>query len=482
MPRMKKTATDKYVNPLVSRYASDEMLRVFSPQFKFGAWRRLWLALAESQAQLGLAIRKGQLAEMRRHLDDIDFERAARYENKFRHDVMAHVHTFADAAPAARPIIHLGATSAYVGDNTDLIQMRSGLELLRSRLVCVIRLLGKFAKRYRKLPALGYTHFQPAQLTTVGKRATLWCYDFVLDLEELGHRIETMCFRGVKGTTGTQASFLKLFEGDHRKVLRLEKLVAAKMGFPKVAPVTGQTYNRKVDANIAATLSQIAQSAHKLCNDIRLSANLKQMEEPFSKSQIGSSAMAYKRNPMRCERATSLARYVMSLADSPAMTAAEQWFERTLDDSANKRLAIPQAFLAVDAILLILTNVLDGLVVYPKVIRAAIDAELPFMATEDILMAAVRAGGDRQELHERIRRHSMAAAAEVKEHGRKNDLLERLRGDSAFGQVDLADVLKAENYIGRAPEQVDEFLRDVVGPINRKYGRYAKAGSVELKV
>ena len=473
---------NKYENPLISRYGSDEMLSIFSPQFKFSTWRRLWLALAESQSELGLPITKKQLTAMRRHLDDIDFKKAARYEKKFRHDVMAHVHTFGDAAPEARAIIHLGATSAYVGDNTDLIQMRKALELVRSRLVRVIDRLGKFARRYRKLPTLGYTHFQPAQLTTVGKRATLWDYDFVTDLEEVQHRLETMVFRGAKGTTGTQASYLKLFDGDQRKVKRLDKLVAKKLGFDKVAPVTGQTYNRKIDANILASLSAVAQSAHKFANDIRLLAHLKQIEEPFEKTQIGSSAMAYKRNPMRCERITSLARYVISLADSPAMTAAEQWFERTLDDSANKRLVVPEAFLAVDAILGILTNVMDGLVVYPKVIAAAIAAELPFMATEDILMAAVQAGGDRQELHEVIRKHSHAAADQVKNHGRKNDLIERLKNDPAFKAVDFNDVMKPAKYIGRAPEQVDEFLAEVVIPIKRKFNRYAKVTDVELKV
>ncbi len=473
---------DKYENPLVSRYGSDEMLTIFSPQFKFSTWRRLWLALAEGQSELGLTITKKQLAAMRRHLDDIDFKKAARYEKKFRHDVMAHVHTFGDAAPDARAIIHLGATSAYVGDNTDLIQMRKALELVRARLVQVIDRLGKFSRRYRKLPTLGYTHFQPAQLTTVGKRATLWGYDFVSDIEEVQHRLETMVFRGVKGTTGTQASYLKLFDGDHRKVKRLDKFVAKKLGFDKVAPVTGQTYNRKIDANILASLSAVAQSAHKFANDIRLLAHLKQIEEPFEKNQIGSSAMAYKRNPMRCERITSLARYVISLADSPAMTAAEQWFERTLDDSANKRLAVPEAFLAVDAILGILTNVLDGLVVYPRVIAAAVDAELPFMATEDILMAAVQTGGDRQELHEIIRKHSHAAADQVKNHGRKNDLIERLKNDPAFKAVDFKDVMKPAKYIGRAPEQVDEFLAEAITPIKRKFGRYAKVADVELKV
>jgi len=474
--------TEIYENPLVSRYASEQMLRIFSAQFKFSTWRRLWLVLAQSQAQLGLPIKKNQLTALRKHLDDIDFDRAARYEKKFRHDVMAHVHTFGDAAPAARPIIHLGATSAFVADNTDLIQMREGLLLVRCRLVRVMDLLARFARRYRQLPTLGYTHFQPAQLTTVGKRAALWCYDFVLDLEELRYRLESITFLGVKGATGTQASFLKLFHGDHRKVLKLDRLVAQKMGFKKTAPVTGQTYNRKIDAHVLATLSAVAQSAHKFAGDIRLLAHLKQIEEPFETTQIGSSAMAYKRNPMRCERVASLARFVISLADSPAQTAAQQWFERTLDDSANKRLTIPQAFLALDAILVILANVLDGLVVYPRVIKAAIDAELPFMATEDILMAAVAAGGDRQHLHEIIRRHSHAAAQQVKQHGKKNDLIDRLQADPAFAQVNFADVLKSQNYIGRAPRQVDEFLRNVIAPLKHKYRKFTQVADVELKV
>ena len=478
----KRTNQDVYENPLISRYSSSEMLKIFSPQFKFSTWRRLWLALAESQAELGLPVTNRQLAQMRRNLDDIDFNRAARYEKKFRHDVMAHVYTFGDAAPLARPIIHLGATSAFVGDNTDLIQMRKGLELVRARLLRIIELLGRFARRYRKLATLGYTHFQPAQLTTAGKRATLWCYDFTLDLEEIHYRIDSICFRGVKGTTGTQASFLKLFNGNHKKVARLEKMVASKMGFTKTAPVSGQTYNRKIDASVLASLCGIAQSAHKISNDVRLLAHLKQIEEPFEKTQIGSSAMAYKRNPMRSERITSLSRYVISLASSPAMTAAEQWFERTLDDSANKRLAVVEAFLSVDSILCILANVVDGLVVYPKVIAAAIQAELPFMATENIIMAAVNAGGDRQQLHEAIREHSMAAAAEVKQHGRTNDLIKRLKNDPAFAKVDFQDVLKAEHYIGRAPEQVDEFLRDVVGPIKRKFRKYARVADMELQV
>jgi len=479
---MKNKPTEIYENPLVSRYGSKQMLAIFSPQFKFSTWRRLWLSLAQSQQELGLPITNRQLAQMKKHLDDIDFNRAARYEKKFRHDVMAHVHTFGDAAPLARPIIHLGATSAFVGDNTDLMQIYRALELVRARLMRVIDLLAVFARRYRKLPALGYTHFQPAQLTTVGKRATLWCYDFVLDMEEIQHHLETFCFRSVKGTTGTQASFLELFKGDHRKVIRLEKMVAAKMGFKKIAPVSGQTYNRKIDANVSAVLCGIAQSAHKISNDIRLLQHLKQIEEPFEKSQIGSSAMAYKRNPMRSERIASLARYVISLSSSPAMTAAEQWFERTLDDSANKRMAIPEAFLAIDAILGILANVLDGLVVYPKVIKAAIEAELPFMATENIIMAAVQAGGDRQELHEIIRKHSMAAGAQVKQQGRKNDLIDRLKTEPALSGVDFKNILKADNYIGRAPEQVDDFMREVIGPIKRKYRKYDRVADVELKV
>lgn len=477
-----KNQTDIYDNPLVSRYTSPQMLAVFSPQYKFSTWRRLWLALAESQARLGLAVTKTQLAQMRVHLDDIDFEAAARYEKKFRHDVMAHVHTFGDAAPKARPIIHLGATSAFVGDNTDLIQMRQALKLVQARLYRVIELLAAFARKYRSLPTLSYTHFQPAQPTTVGKRAALWCYDFVLDFQETLHRLSTLTFLGVKGTTGTQASFLELFSGNHKKVLQLEKRVAQKMGFDAVAPVSGQTYNRKIDAHVLATLCGVAQSAHKICNDLRLLAHLKQVEEPFEKTQIGSSAMAYKRNPMRCERITSLSRFVISLASSPAMTAAEQWFERTLDDSANKRLSVAEAFLATDAILGILANVLDGLVVYPKVIAAALDGELPFMATENILMAAVQAGGDRQELHERIRRHSMDAAAQVKQQGRKNDLIDRLKTDPAFAKIDFADVMNARNYIGRAPQQVAEFLREVATPILRKYKKSCQIEDIELKV
>ncbi|MBN2181252.1 MAG: adenylosuccinate lyase, partial [Sedimentisphaerales bacterium] len=402
-------------------------------------------------------------------------------EKQFRHDVMAHVYTFADAASKAAPIIHLGATSCYVGDNAELIIMRQALELIAAKLAVVINQLSNFAKKHRSLPTLGFTHFQPAQLTTVGKRATLWCYEFVMDLQEIEHRIETLPFRGVKGTTGTQASFLELFDGNHGKVKQLDKAVAAAFGFDNICAVTGQTYQRKIDTLIVNTLASIAQSAHKMCNDIRLLANLKEIEEPFEKSQIGSSAMAYKRNPMRCERTTALSRLVLSLASSPAMTASEQWLERTLDDSANKRVVIPEVFLAVDGILQILINVTGGLVVYPKVIAAHVDAELPFMATENILMAAVKAGGNRQVLHEKIRLHSQAAAAQVKQFGRPNDLIDRLKADIGFTKIDFDKVLNPNKYIGRAPQQVDEFIKGVVTPILRKYRKELNR-KVELKV
>ncbi len=477
-----KNAPKIYENPLVERYSSAEMLEIFSPHFKFSTWRKLWLALAESQHEMGLPVTKTQLKQMRDNLENIDLKKAAKYEKKFRHDVMAHVHAFGDVAPKAAPIIHLGATSAYVGDNTDLIQLKVALELVIARVYRVIELLSQFARKHKSQPTLGYTHFQPAQLTTVGKRATLWLYDFVLDIQEAAFRLETITFRGVKGTTGTQASFLKLFEGNHKKVLELEKRVAKKMGFTNVAPVAGQTYNRKIDANVLGTLSSIAQSSHKFSNDVRLLSHLKQLEEPFAKGQIGSSAMAYKRNPMRTERITSLARYVVSLASSPAMTASEQWFERTLDDSANKRLSVPEAFLAIDAILSIMANVTDGMVVYPKVIHAAIQAELPFIASENILMAAVQAGGDRQELHESIRKHSIDAGREVKEKGLPNDLIDRLKKDPDFAGIDFNNLMNPKHYIGRAPQQVDDFLRDTVNPVKRQYKKYAQACDVELKV
>ncbi len=462
--------TRTYTTPLETRYAGREMRELFSAQTKHATWRRLWLALAEAQHELGLAnVTETQLAQMREHLDDIDFARAAEYEARFRHDVMAHIHTFGDAAPEARPIIHLGATSQFVGCNTDLIQMREGLRLLLGRLVNVVDALASFAAERRLLPCLAFTHFQPAQLTTVGKRAALWCAEFLRDLREVEHRLEGLSFRGVKGTTGTQASFLALFDGDHEKVQALDRLVAKKMGFEKVACITGQTYSRKVDAEIAQTLAGIGASVHQLCNDVRLLAHRKEMEEPFASGQVGSSAMAYKRNPMRCERATGLARFLMDISVSPLHTAAEQWFERTLDDSANKRIAMSEAFLAADAVLLITLNVARGLVVYPAVIEAAVRAELPFMATENVLMAAVQAGGDRQELHERIRKHSLAAGEQVKLHGKPNDLIARLKADDAFAAVDIDALLDPQAFIGRAPEQVDEFLAAQVEPVRTRY-------------
>ena len=462
-------AFENYENPLISRYASQEMSHLWSPQKKFGTWRRLWLALAESEAELGLPVTAEQIAEMREHLDDIDFAKAAEYEKKLRHDVMAHVHTFGDAAPKARPIIHLGATSCFVTDNTDAILLRDSMRLVAKRLATVIDRLGKFAETYRALPCLGFTHLQPAQPTTVGKRACLWNYDLVMDMEDLEHRLATIRTLGNKGTTGTQASFLKLFEGDHRKVRELENLLCKKIGFEKAFAVTGQTYPRKLDSQVLAVLSGIAQSAHKFATDLRILAHRKEMEEPFEKNQIGSSAMAYKRNPMRSERICSLARFVMSLESCPAMTLSTQWMERTLDDSACRRLVLPQAFLAIDALLIIYQNIVENMVVYPKVIQRNLRSELPFMATENILMAAVEQGGDRQDLHERIRVHSQAAAAQVKENGLENDLLDRLRGDEAFAKVNIDAELEPSRFVGRAPEQVDEFLAEQVEPIRRKY-------------
>jgi len=471
----------KYVSPLVERNASREMAELFGAQKKFSMWRRLWLELAKAQKKLGLDIKQTQIDQMARHLDDINFQKAAAYEKKFRHDVMAHIHTFANAAPKAAPIIHLGATSCFVADNADLIIIRDALQLTVGKLAAVINLLGKFASKFRSLPTLGFTHFQPAQLTTVGKRATLWCYEFVMDLQEIEHRLDTLPFRGAKGTTGTQASFLALFDGNHNKVKQLDKTIAAAFGFKNTCPVTGQTYPRKIDTLVVNSLASIAQSAHKLCNDLRLLANLKEIEEPFEKSQVGSSAMAYKRNPMRCERVTALSRLVLSLASSPPMTASEQWLERTLDDSANRRVVIPEAFLAIDGILQILINVLDGLVVYPKVIAQRVATELPFMATENILMAAVKAGGNRQKLHEKIRLHSHAAAAQVKKFGKPNDLIDRLKADAAFSKVDFKKLLHPKSYVGRAPQQVDEFLKNIVTPIRKKYRKQLNR-EVELKV
>jgi len=471
----------QYDNPLITRYASPQMSELWSPQRKFSTWRRLWIALAEAEAELGLPISAEQLEQLRRHADDIDFDKAHEYEKRLRHDVMAHVHTYGDAAPDARAIIHLGATSCFVGDNTDLLLLREGLEMICRRQVAVIDCLARFAAEYRDLPCLGLTHMQPAQPTTVGKRASLWAYDLVLDLVEIEHRMATLRARGPKGTTGTQASFLRLFDGDHDKVRRLEELVCRKMGFRETYAVTGQTYPRKIDSQVLGVLSGICQSAHKAATDLRLLAHRKEIEEPFEREQIGSSAMAYKRNPMRSERICSLARFVTTLESSPAATLSTQWMERTLDDSANRRLVLPQAFLATDAVLILYQNVASGLVVYPKVIATQLDAELPFMATENILMAAVAAGGDRQDLHERIRRHSQAAAVVVKQEGGPNDLIQRLRADEAFAHVDLDAVLEPRRFVGRAPEQVDEFIAEVIEPIRAKYPR-ALGGGAEVEV
>ena len=471
-----------YESPLATRNASKEMLRLFSAQHKFGLWRRLWLELARCERELGLTrITPEAISQMQANLDNIDFDRAAEWEKKLRHDVMAHVHTFEEAAPAAKGIIHLGATSQYVVDNADLIIMRDALGLLCAQLANAIDVLGGFAVKWKDLPTLGYTHYQPAQLTTVGKRAALWAQDFAIDLEELEYRIDHMRFRGVKGTTGTQASFLSLFDNDDAKCQQLDQMVTERFGFKESYKVTGQTYPRKADAQIVGSLASCAASVHKFCNDVRLLAGIKQIEEPFESEQVGSSAMAYKRNPMRCERATGLARFVISLVTSTLQTAAEQWLERTLDDSSNKRLTIPEAFLAMDGCLSIVVNVAQGLAVYPSTIAASVEAELPFMITEDILMAAVLSGGDRQELHERIRRHALAAAETVKVHGKANDLVSRLREDSAFKSVDFAQILRPERYVGRAARQTVEFVESVVEPIRRKY-RIVLGKGEELRV
>ena len=458
-----------YENPLNTRYASPQMSAIWSAQKKHSTWRRLWLALAEAQKELGLEISEAQLEEMRAHLDDIDFDRAAEHEKRLRHDVMAHVHTWGEQCPLAKPIIHLGATSCYVTDNTELIQMCESLELIRQKLVCVIDQLASFAYNHRELPCLGFTHLQPAQPTTVGKRVTLWCYDLVLDLHEINHRLDQFRLRGIKGTTGTQATFLQLFQGDHQRVAALEQLVCNKLGFSNSYAVTGQTYTRKVDAQVLACLSGIAQSAHKFGTDLRILQHRKELEEPFEKEQIGSSAMAYKRNPMRSERMCGLSRFAISLAANADQTMATQWMERTLDDSANRRLSIPQAFLSVDAILILYRNITHGLVVYPKVIEKNLQAELPFMATEEILMAGVAAGGDRQDLHEKIRVYSHEAARVVKELGGQNDLIERLKQDQAFRGIDLDSTLDAKKYIGRAPEQVHDFVSEIVKPIRQQF-------------
>lgn len=481
---MCQDSMNAYSNPLLERYASHRMSFIFSAQNKFSTWRKLWIALAESEQQLGLEISDEQINEMRTHCESIDFERARAYEAKFRHDVMAHIHTFGECCPSAKPIIHLGATSAFVGDNTDLIQMRDGFKLILSRLGSLISVLKTFAATYANRATLGFTHFQPAQLTTVGKRATLWMYDLLMDFDAMEAFVDTLPFRGVKGTTGTQASFLSLFNGDHDKVKQLDEDVAKRMGFARRLPVTGQTYTRKIDAQAAALLSGLAQSLHKMANDIRLLQNLKEIEEPFEKGQVGSSAMAYKRNPMRSERLTALCRYIISLAASPAMTAAEQWFERTLDDSANKRLSIPEMFLAGDACLSIGNNVCNGLVVYDKIIDRHIKDELPFMATENIIMAGVKKGGDRQELHEKIRTHSMEAGKVVKMEGKENDLLDRIINDAGFGlsRSDIDALLNVDDFIGRAPEQVSEFITDFIDPLLKRAERFGSAEQVELTV
>lgn len=452
-----------YESPLNSRYASDEMKEIFSPDRKFRTWRRLWIALAEAEMELGLNITQAQIDELKANAENINYDVAGEQEKKVRHDVMAHVYAYGVQCPGAKGIIHLGATSCYVGDNTDIILMHEGLRLIKKKLKTAISLLCGFAEKYKSLPTLAFTHFQPAQLTTVGKRATLWIQDLLMDLHDIEYQLGKARLLGSKGTTGTQASFLELFDGDHEKVKRAERLICKKMGYDDVFAVSGQTYPRKLDSQMLGILSGIAQSACKFSNDIRLLQHLKEVEEPFEKSQIGSSAMAYKRNPMRSERISSLARYIIVDALNPAITASVQWFERTLDDSANKRISIPEAFLAADAILNLYINIADGLVVYPKVINSRIMSELPFMATENIMMDAVKRGGDRQELHERIRLHSIAAARTVKEEGKPNDLVSRIAGDSMFNisEQEIYGILKPENFIGRSSEQVTEFLSGI---------------------
>ena len=473
-----------YESPLSSRYASDEMQYIFSPDKKFSTWRKLWVALARAEMELGLPVTQEQIDEMEAHLNDIDYDVAAKYEKDLRHDVMAHVHTFGELCPKAMPIIHLGATSCYVGDNTDVILMREGLELVRTKLVRVLAKLSDFADKYKSLPTLGFTHFQSAQLVTVGKRATLWMNELLMDLDEVEYRIANLKLLGSKGTTGTQASFLELFEGDHEKCRELDRRIAAEMGFDHVVPVSGQTYSRKVDAAVLATLSGIAQSASKFATDMRLLCHLKEVEEPFEAKQIGSSAMPYKRNPMRCERICALSRYVMADAMNPVVTAANQWFERTLDDSANKRISVPEAFLAVDAILNIYENVASGLVVHEKVIERHVMEELPFMATENIMMDAVKRGGNRQELHERIRQLSIAAGSNVKDKGLENNLIDLIAEDPLFGmsREELTAHLEPSRYIGRCAEQTEEFLRDCVAPVLARYPESVQGSATELKV
>ena len=458
---------NEYTSPFSERYAGAEMKYLFSPDKKFSTWRRLWIALAESEMELGLPVTQEQVDQLKEHIEDINYEEAKAREKIVRHDVMSHVYAYGLQCPDAAGIIHLGATSCYVTDNADLIIMREGLQLIRKKLINVIAALAKFADEYKSMPTLAFTHFQPAQPTTVGKRACLWLQDLTFDLEDLDYLIGSLKLLGSKGTTGTQASFLELFEGDHEKCKQLEQKIAQKMGFDSCYAVSGQTYSRKIDSRVLAVLAGIAQSAHKFSNDIRLLQHLKEVEEPFEKGQIGSSAMAYKRNPMRSERIAAISNYIISDCMNPMITAATQWFERTLDDSANKRVSISEAFLALDGVLTLYMNVADGLVVYPKVIEKRLMAELPFMATENVMMDAVKNGGNRQELHEKIRVHSMAAGRRVKEEGLDNDLLERIAGDPAFGtDLDkLQSLMDPSNYVGRAPQQTEEFLADVVQPL-----------------
>ena len=460
-------STDRYVSPLSERYASKEMQYIFSPDMKFRTWRRLWIALAETEKELGLPITQEQIDELKAHKDDINYDVAKERERQVRHDVMSHVYAYGVQCPKAKGIIHLGATSCYVGDNTDIIVMTEALKLVKKKLVNVIAELAKFAEKYKDLPTLAFTHFQPAQPTTVGKRATLWMQEFMLDLEDLNYVLSTMKLLGSKGTTGTQASFLELFDGDQETIDKIDPMIAEKMGFKQCYPVSGQTYSRKVDTRVVNILAGIAASAHKFSNDIRLLQHLKEVEEPFEKSQIGSSAMAYKRNPMRSERIASLSRFVMVDAMNPAITSATQWFERTLDDSANKRLSVPEGFLAIDGILDLCLNVVDGLVVYPKVIEKRLRSELPFMATENIMMDAVKAGGDRQELRERIRELSMEAGKTVKVEGKDNNLLELIAADPAFNLTleELEKTMDPAKYTGRASVQVDAFLKNVINPM-----------------
>ena len=456
-----------YTNPLTDRYCSKDMSYIFSPQFKFSTWRKLWVALAECEKELGLNITDEQINELKSHIDNINYEDAIKREKEVRHDVMSHVYAYGLQCPSAKGIIHLGATSCYVGDNTDVIIMRDALLLVKKKIVTVLDRLSKFAMQYKDMPTLGFTHFQPAQLTTVGKRATLWMQDLVMDIENIDHLLSTLKLRGVKGTTGTQASFMNLFEGDEAKVKSLDKMVAEKMGFDKSFGVTGQTYPRKLDSIILNTLSEVAQSAYKFSNDLRLLQNMKEMEEPFEKHQIGSSAMAYKRNPMRSERMGALARYVIVDALNPAITASTQWFERTLDDSANKRISVAEAFLALDGVLNLYINISENMVVYDKVIAAHVNNELPFMATENIMMESVKRGGDRQELHERIREHSMAAAQRVKGEGLDNDLIKRIIADNSFNlsKEEILAIIDPTKFVGRAPSQVVEFIDEYITPI-----------------